>query len=197
MIINKNRKGILRFLPGKSRLAGTGITKSGHGINMRDKNVEHVMVPKEVKMNDVFNIIDSLFYSYWTQQGFKPLKAVEKAAISVPVNIFQEEDGTGTVEIALPGKTKDDVKLTKKVVDGVNYLVFDLVEKQEEKTEDEKKEESKRQTLEKRIKVTKHLEIRVPPTQDIDKLEAKMENGLLTITIPVTEAAKPVEFEVK
>ena len=146
-------------------------------------------------MNELFNVIDTLFNPYWVQQGFTP-KAIEKATISVPVNIFQEEDGTGIVEIALPGKTKEDVKLTKKVVDGVNYLVFDLVEKKEDESE-KKDEPPTRKVLEKRIKVTKHCELRVPPTQDLDKLEAKMENGLLTITIPATEEAKPIEFEIK
>ena len=117
-----------------------------------------------------------------------------KTTISIPVNIYQEEDGSGTVEIAIPGKTKDDVSLEKKVVDGVNYLVFDLVEKNEE-TKEEK--EPKRKELLKKIKVTRHCEIKVPPTQDIDNLKAKVENGLLTITLPAVEAVKPVKFEIE
>ena len=148
-------------------------------------------------MNEFFNVIDSLLNPYWFQQGFTP---IEKTTISVPVNIYQEEDGSGTVEIAIPGKTKDDVSLEKKVVDGVNYLVFDLVEKNEETTEETKEEdakEPKRKELLKKIKVTKHCEIKVPPTQDIDNLKAKVENGLLTITLPAVEAAKPVKFEIE
>ena len=142
-------------------------------------------------MNEFFNVIDSLLNPYWFQQGFTP---IEKTTISIPVNIYQEEDGSGTVEIAIPGKTKDDVSLEKKVVDGVNYLVFDLVEKNEE-TKEEK--EPKRKELLKKIKVTRHCEIKVPPTQDIDNLKAKVENGLLTITLPAVEAVKPVKFEIE
>lgn len=150
-------------------------------------------------MNEFFNVIDSLLNPYWFQQGFTP---IEKTPISIPVNIYQEEDGSGTVEIAIPGKTKDDVSLEKKVVDGVNYLVFDLVEKDEETTEEtteETKEEKepKRKELLKKIKVTRHCEIKVPPTQDIDNLKAKVENGLLTITLPAVEAVKPVKFEIE
>ena len=194
-IINKTKREFCDFCQEYLDWRKPELRNRISGLNKRDNITEHVMVPKEVNMNEfMFNVIDSLFTPYWVQQGIKPVKTLEKAVISVPVNIFQEEDGSSTVEIALPGKTKEDVKLAKKVVDGVNYLVFDLVEKdEEEKSEDD----SKRQVLEKRIKVTKHCEFRVPPTQDIDKLEAKMENGLLTITIPVTEAAKPIEFEVK
>jgi HSP20 family molecular chaperone IbpA len=150
-------------------------------------------------MNEFFNVIDSLLNPYWFQQGFTP---IEKTPISIPVNIYQEEDGSGTVEIAIPGKTKDDVSLEKKVVDGVNYLVFNLVEKDEETTEEtteETKEEKepKRKELLKKIKVTRHCEIKVPPTQDIDNLKAKVENGLLTITLPAVEAVKPVKFEIE
>ena len=147
-------------------------------------------------MNDLFNVIDSLINPFWFQQGFVP---VEKTTISVPANIYQEADGSGTVEIAIPGKTKDDISLEKKTIDGVNYLVFDLVEKNEETKEEEKTEgdEPKRTELLKKIKVTKHCEIRIPPTQDIDNLKAKVENGLLTITVPAVEKAKPIKFEIE
>jgi HSP20 family molecular chaperone IbpA len=78
-------------------------------------------------------------------------------------------------------------------------LVFDLVEKNEETKEEEKTEgdEPKRTELLKKIKVTKHCEIRIPPTQDIDNLKAKVENGLLTITVPAVEKAKPIKFEIE
>ena len=147
-------------------------------------------------MNDLFNLIDSLINPFWFQQGFVP---VEKATISVPANIYQEADGSGTIEIAIPGKTKDDVSLEKKTIDGVNYLIFNLIEKDEETKEEEKTEgeEPKRTVLLKKIKVTKNCKISVPPTQDIDNLKAKVENGLLTINIPAIEAPKPVKFEIE
>lgn len=147
-------------------------------------------------MNDLFNVIDSLINPFWFQQGFVP---VEKATISVPANIYQEADGSGTIEIAIPGKTKDDVSLEKKTIDGVNYLIFNLIEKDEETKEEEKTEgeEPKRTVLLKKIKVTKNCKISVPPTQDIDNLKAKVENGLLTINIPAIEAPKPVKFEIE
>lgn len=147
-------------------------------------------------MNDLFNVIDSLINPFWFQQGFVP---VEKATISVPANIYQEADGSGTIEIAIPGKTKDDVSLEKKTIDGVNYLIFNLIEKDEETKEEEKSEgeEPKRTVLLKKIKVTKNCKISVPPTQDIDNLKAKVENGLLTINIPAIEAPKPVKFEIE
>lgn len=155
--------------------------------------MEHERFQRKNTMNDLFNVIDSLLNPYWFQQGFTP---IEKTPISVPVNIYQETDGSGTVEIAIPGKTKDDVSLDKKVVNGVNYLVFDLVEQDEESKETDEKNPTRKELL-KKIKVTKHCEIKVPPTQDIDNLKAKVANGLLTITIPVAEAAKPVKFTVE
>ena len=59
---------------------------------------------------------------------------------------------------------------------------------------------SKRLVEIKKIKITKHGAWKIPNTVDLDKLDAVIENGLLTITIPAiqkSEEEKPVEFAIR
>lgn len=146
-------------------------------------------------MDNLFNIVDSMFNEYWSTQGLTPFSTKTFRATTIPVNMIKEEDESLTVEIAIPGKTKDDITLKKEVIDGVDYVVFDL--KEVEQTEEQKAAEEKRKYFERKIKVTKHCAIKVPSNFDVNKLTAKVENGLMTIKIPVAEEAKPVEFTIE
>ena len=80
------------------------------------------MVSKEYKMDNLFNIVDSMFNEYWSTQGLTPVSTKTFRATTIPVNMIKEEDESLTVEIAIPGKTKDDVTLKKEVIDGVDYV---------------------------------------------------------------------------
>lgn len=143
-------------------------------------------------MENMYNIIDALIYPFIQRQGF--VQDVNRRKISLPINLYEEEDGTNIVELAIPGKTKEDVTVSAEVKDGVNYLVIDVKEK--ELTEEEKAAADKRKVFEKLIKTTKHCSLRVPSNLDIDNLKPHVENGLLRITIPVAEAAKPKVFTI-
>ena len=152
-------------------------------------------------MNELFNVFDSLFTPFLTMQGYNPVEETMKK-ITLPVDMIVEEDGTNIIKLAIPGKSEKNVKLTKQVKDGVNYLIFDLQE--DEQPEDEKKAEeekaSKRQVEITKIKITKHCAWKIPNTVDLDKLDAVIENGLLTITIPAiqkSEEEKPFEFTIR
>ena len=145
-------------------------------------------------MENMYNIIDALFYPFIQRQGFVQDAEVATRKVSLPINLYEEEDGTNIVELAIPGKTKEDVTVSAEVKDGVNYLVIDVKEK--ELTEEEKAAAGKRKVFEKLIKTTQHCSLRVPSNLDIDNLKPHVENGLLRITIPVAEAAKPKVFTI-
>ena len=93
-------------------------------------------------MNELFNVFDSLFTPFLTMQGYNPVEETMKK-ITLPVDMIVEEDGTNIIRLAIPGKSEKNVKLTKQVKDGVNYLIFDLVE--DEQTEDEKQASGRNQ----------------------------------------------------
>ena len=125
-------------------------------------------------------------------------KAVNESAnkVNIPMNIIHEEDGSSTIEVAVVGKTREDIKLKGTIEDGKSYLNIESVEK--EVTDEEKEAESKRIYTLRKIKGVGKLsaKIFVPANLSLKALTAKVENGLLTINIPVTEESKPVEFEI-
>ena len=117
--------------------------------------------------------------------------AVDK--INMPMNIIQEEDGSNTIEVAVVGKTKDDIKLKGITENGKAFLIIESKDKNAEDTA-----ESKRTYITRKIKGIGKLSIKIyiPANLALKDLTAKVENGLLTINIPVTEDARAVDFKI-
>lgn len=118
------------------------------------------------------------------------------AKVNVPMNIIHEEDGSSTIEVAVVGKTREDIKLKGTIEDGKTYLTIETVEK--EVIDEQKEAEAKRIYTVRKIKGTGKLSIKifVPANLSMKELTAKVENGLLTINLPVCPEARPVEFTV-
>jgi HSP20 family molecular chaperone IbpA len=114
--------------------------------------------------------------------------------VNVPMNIIQEEDGSSTIEVAVVGKTKDDIKVKGTVEDGKSYLIIESKDKVVDA-----EAESKRVYTCRKIKGFGKLALKifVPVNLAMKDLTAKVENGLLTVNIPVTEEARAIEFDVK
>ena len=130
---------------------------------------------------------------------------------SSPVNVFDDEEGTRYIEVAIPGKTKDNVKITSQSTldkplpphlaskySSVNaYLRIEV--KADEPTEEQKKLAEARKNGIVRIKGMSKLSVVIPLTSDLDVngLKAKVENGLLTVTVPKVPEVKPKEFAIE
>lgn len=130
---------------------------------------------------------------------------------SSPVNVFDDEEGTRYIEVAIPGKTKENVKITSQSTldkplpphlaskySSVNaYLRIEV--KADEPTEEQKKLAEARKNGIVRIKGMTKLSVVIPLTSDLDvnALKAKVENGLLTVTVPKVPEVKPKEFAVE
>lgn len=145
-------------------------------------------------LNSMLNDVDAEAEALTKSVAEDAAQITEK--INVPMNIIREEDGSYTVEVAVVGKTKENISVKGVVEDGKTYLLIDTVEK--EKTEDEKTAEEKRTYTVRKIKGTGKLSIKisVPSAFDLSKAEKTIENGLLTVKIPLAEAAKPKEFDI-
>ena len=93
----------------------------------------------------------------------------------------------------------DEVKVTVKTESGKNTLTIKAQPK--ELSEDEKKAIESRNYVGgiKKIKKATKLELSrlIPSNLDVVKTTKKVENGLLTIRIPVKEEEKPVEIEIQ
>lgn len=130
---------------------------------------------------------------------FEPLFDIEQFVnrffdkkLSMPVNYVKEEDGSLTVEMAVVGKTKDDIEVTAEVTPTKSVLYI--------KSKDVAKDSEKRDVVVRKIKFSGsfNVEIPIPTNYDIENAAVEVENGLLTVTIPVKQVQKnKITFDIK
>lgn len=120
--------------------------------------------------------------------------SVDVPKIDVPqypvANCWIKENGSLFLEMAVTGMPKQDIKVRAED----NTLIV------EGTFEEQKEEEKKWKELFHNLKIHSFVWKRKISTKyNLEKLEAKLENGLLEITIPLKEECKPVKkvFEVK
>ena len=101
---------------------------------------------------------------------------------------IKEDDGSYVLEAELPGLTEKDVEV--KVEDNLLQISSGRSEKSERK-------EKNGYLVRERRNDSYHRSFVLPREADREKIEASFKNGLLTLTIPKTESAKPKQIEVK
>jgi HSP20 family protein len=97
-----------------------------------------------------------------------------------PLDIY-EKDGTIRVEVPLPGTKPEEVDVT--------LMGNTLTIKGEKKSDEEIKEENYYRHEVRYGTFTRSVEL--PPTANLEKPEAKFENGILTLTFPKVPEAEP------
>ena len=103
-----------------------------------------------------------------------------------PVDIVERENEY-RVQVELPGVNKNDVKIT--VLNDV------LTIRGEKKREQEQKGDNYHRT--ERLYGAFQRSFALPSSVQSDKIQAAYDNGVLMISLPKVEAAKPKEVEVK
>ena len=135
-------------------------------------------------MSTQFNEWDILFHNF-----FYPTSGFGSAATTKqphPLNIFYDETGL-YFEVACTGLTKDDVKVD---------IEDDILKISYNKPEEEK--ELHPGTIHRGLsKKSFNLGYKISSKYDLGKADGKLENGLLTIFIPLTEKAKPKSIKIK
>lgn len=102
------------------------------------------------------------------------------------VDIYEDKDAI-TISVDLPGVNQKDVKLN---IDN-NVLTLSS----ERKLEHEDKKDNYHRI--ERFYGTFSRSFSLPNTVDVEKIDAHMENGVLKITLPKREEAKPKQIEIK
>ncbi len=132
---------------------------------------------------DVLNGFDGMFDRYLRGGIFD--ESVTSAWL--PAVDILERENEYTVNIELPGVNKDDVKITVE-----NNVMTVRGEKKMEKESDEKNVHRTERTY-----GSFQRSFTLPTHVKSDKIEASYNNGILTVTLPKAEEAKPKEIEVK
>ncbi len=135
-------------------------------------------------MSTNFNEFDILFHNFFNPtSGF--LSATQ-AKQPHPLNIFYT-DNTLQFEVACTGLTKDDVKVN---------IEEDILKISYKKPEDD--DSIHPGTIHRGLaRRSFDLGYKISAKYDLSKAEAKLENGLLEITIPISEKAKPKTLKIK
>lgn len=118
-----------------------------------------------------------------------------KANATAPAINVSENDKDYKVEVAAPGMTKDDFKVT---LGDDNNLLIEMEKKNEIKDEDKKG----RKFLRREFSYSKFEQaILLPDNVEKDRISAKVENGVLTIEVPkkvaeeATKTTKTIEVK--
>jgi HSP20 family protein len=104
-----------------------------------------------------------------------------------PVDLYQDKDAV-TVRAELPGFRKEDISL--EVANGI--LTVTGHQKTETKS-DKKDKEAATATQERRVSRS----ISLPEHLNLEKVQARYENGVLTVTLPKREEVKPKQIAIE
>jgi HSP20 family protein len=138
--------------------------------------------------SDVLNMqreINRMFDSFFrggTQDDGTLFPSVWTPAVDIA-----EHENEYLVKVELPGVSKDDVKITMQE----NILTIRGEKKQEKETK-----ESNLHRVE-RSYGSFQRSFTLPTTVKSDKIEASYKDGILSVTLPKAEEAKPKQIEVK
>ena len=128
------------------------------------------MMPARRSQNWLPGIFNDFFGNEW----------VEKTNTASPAINIIESDNDYTVEVAAPGMTKDDFSIK---IDPENQLIVSM--------------EKKGKYLRREFSYSRFQQIMVlPENVEKDKIDAKVENGVLTIDIP-KKVVEPEEKRMK
>lgn len=116
-----------------------------------------------------------------------------KTNATAPAINVSEDDKEYKVEVAAPGMTKDDFNIT---LDEDNNLVIEMEKKNENEEKDDKKKYLRREFSYSKFSQT----ILLPDNVEKEKISAKVDNGILAISIPkmdeekIAKAPKSIEI---
>ena len=129
------------------------------------------MMPVRRTQGWLQGILDDFFGNEW----------VDKTSSTAPAVNVIETDKEYKVEIAAPGLTRDDFKID---INEDNELTVSM-EKKVEKNEESEKEGKKHTYLRREFSYSSFRQRMIlPDNVNVDNIDAKMENGVLTIDIP-------------
>jgi len=139
---------------------------------------------------DIWDEMDRMWREAWGESsspvGWWRRPLIEEKGWLPAVDMLEKEDKL-IIKAELPGVSKDDVSIS--VSDNV------LTIKGEKKTEEEVKEED--YYCCERAVGSFYRAITLPANVDADKISATFKDGVMEITVPKVEEAKPKEIEVK
>ena len=143
-----------------------------------------IIVPATRRHQDMF----PRFFNDLFENDFAPVFADEFKQFNAPkVNIIETENGY-QIELAQAGMTKEGLKVS---VENENELTISIEKKNEQNAQDDK-QATKKTYLRREFSTESFTKVFILPEDvDVDKISAKMENGVLTLDLVKKEKVVP------
>ena len=146
------------------------------------KIIKEKQKPQETLYTPVRSLMDNFFdypLSRWDDFFYRDFE-------SLSANIW-EEDNNIFVQMAMPGIKKEDIKIS---VTGDTLSI-------EGKSQEQKEEKEKKYFLKSFQACSYSQSFNLPSLVNPDGVEAKFEDGVLTIKMPKANEVKPKQIEIK
>ncbi|MBW2961314.1 Hsp20/alpha crystallin family protein [Mesonia aestuariivivens] len=135
------------------------------------------LVKRTTADNWLPSVIDDMFRADW----LGGTSNINKVGVSIPAVNIQEEENKFLIEVAAPGKTREEFNIELN-----NDVLTISSEIKNEKTEDQKSKFTRREFSYHAFKRAFSL----PENVDYTKITASYENGILMINLPKKEEEK-------
>lgn len=143
---------------------------------------------KEMVRRDPVDAVASFFnLSRQWDRAFAPFDGERGERMMMPAMDVVESEDALAIAVELPGMKKDAVKIT--IENGVLTISGEKTFEKDENHKDFHRVERRFGAF--------HRSVTLPRQLDAEKAEAGFEDGVLTIRIPRSEAAKPKQLEIK
>jgi HSP20 family protein len=145
------------------------------------------LVPMTRRSNDLSRSVDRLFDDQFFDRFFAPVMREDSASVRSPALDVTETDQAYNVKLEMPGVTKDDVKIT---IDGKRITVSAATS-----TADEKKE-GDRVVYSERSSTSYARTFNLPVEVNEAESTAKLEHGILALTLTKRGASKATSIRI-
>jgi HSP20 family protein len=140
-------------------------------------------IVKRDNSNRNYTPIRSIFDDFFTPTVWEDFPTISQT----PSANLWEEDDTVHVEMAVPGLKKEDIDIN---------ITSDSV-RISGSTKSEEKEDSKKKYYYKSMESSFEQSFNLPTKVDSQKSKAKLEDGVIHITLPKAEEVKPKKIEIE
>lgn len=146
------------------------------------------LVPMTHQASELSRQFDRLFDDDFLGRFFSPSARGEAGGARSPALDVSEGERAYTVRVDLPGIRKEDVKIT---IDGRRVAI------EARTTQNEERKEGDRVVYSERSVASYARSFTLPAEVDQAESQARIEHGVLTLTLPKKRAANSVQIPVK
>jgi HSP20 family protein len=132
-------------------------------------------------LTNLHSQLDDMFNTFFTNTPTTPSGALPN------MDIYTEDDKNLVAEVYAPGFGKNDIEIN---------VHNDVLEIKGEKHEKDEKKDKKRSYMMRESHASFYRSVALPKSADTGKVEARFDNGVLKVIVPLKELPKPKKIAI-